>query len=130
MPTSADRVLIVRIVVFLMISLIFGAYNSNQGGVVFAEISQHDSAFTAFSDHSDQTDTHCNQPHDQPSDSHHSSMMNCDVQCAMMSCVSGSHPTNLQVYHWPLTSHLLSGHRSTLQLQSRSEPLYRPPITA
>ncbi|MBB1489413.1 hypothetical protein [Oceanospirillum sediminis] len=118
-----------RIVIFLMISLIFGAY-SNQSSVVFAENSQHASAVTSFSDQPDQTRTHCNQSHHQPSDNHHSSMMNCDIQCAMMSCVSGSHPTNLQFYHWPLTSHLLSGHRSTLQLQSRSEPLFRPPITA
>jgi hypothetical protein len=142
-------VVVSRVIIFLIFSLTFSTLFTSAGFVVPEKNDTHavhhhitvtvgDHIAMAEGDHVAMTGgdvslgNHCSDSQSQAQNQHsgHALMMDCDVQCAAMSCISSSHFAQALNYHWPVTTHLLLGHQSSLQLQSSSETHYRPPITA
>lgn len=128
-----------RVIIFLIFSLTFSTLVTSAGFVVPEKNDTHavhHHIVMAEGDHIAMTgddaslENHCSDSQNQAQHSGHALMMDCDMQCAAMSCISSSHFAQALNYHWPVTTHLLLGHQSSLQLQSSSETPYRPPITA
>ena len=133
-----------RVIIFLIFSLTFSALFTSAGIVMpernnthmdHHQISVIDGGHSVTIDASEMTragemapGNHCADSQNQSQHSAHALVMDCDVQCAAMSCISSSHFAQTLNYHWPVTTHLLLGHRPSLQLQSSSETPYRPPI--
>lgn len=151
-PPLLLRILIVRVAVFLLISiLMMGSFSSpgmmmsvekpvSQGMMLFSEgpssetfssERMSDSVMAPMSDSamSSMAEGHCDDNHHQMPMDHDKGLSDCEQLCAMLSCPGNTHLTADLGDLWPENRHILPVWLSHLQLQSRSEAPYRPPIT-